>query len=53
LDTPDSHNRLQSLLIVDDEEIIRNLCAQALSGYRILQAGHGQDCADATGKFAL
>lgn len=53
MDTPDSHNRLQSLLIVDDEEIIRNLCAQALSGYRILQAGHGQEAEEVLAREAI
>ena len=31
-----------TLLIVDDEEIIRDLCARALKDYRILQAENGQ-----------
>ena len=31
-----------TLLIVDDEEIIRDLCARALKDYRILQADNGQ-----------
>lgn len=31
-----------TILIVDDEEIIRDLCARALKGYRILHAENGQ-----------
>ena len=31
-----------TILIVDDEEIIRDLCARALKDYRILQAENGQ-----------
>lgn len=31
----------RTILIVDDEEVIRDLCAKALSGYRSLQAGNG------------
>lgn len=31
------------LLIVDDSEVIRNLCAQALTEYRILQAADGRE----------
>jgi CheY-like chemotaxis protein len=29
------------ILIVDDEDVIRELCAKALRGYRILQAADG------------
>jgi signal transduction histidine kinase len=32
-----------SILIVDDETAIRDLCARALAGYRVLQAGNGQE----------
>lgn len=32
-----------SILIVDDEEIIRDLCARALKDYRTLQAQNGHD----------
>ena len=32
-----------TILIVDDEEIIRDLCARILKDYRILQAGNGQE----------
>lgn len=32
-----------TILIVDDEAIIRDLCARALKGYRILQAENGQE----------
>jgi hypothetical protein len=31
------------ILIVDDEEVIRNLCAKVLQGYRILQAADGEE----------
>jgi len=31
------------ILIVDDEEVIRELCAKALRGYRILQAADGAE----------
>ncbi len=36
----------KSLLIVDDEPIIRDLCARALKGFNILQANDGQEAAD-------
>lgn len=35
-----------ALLIVDDEPIIRDLCARALKGFRILQANDGQEAAE-------
>jgi signal transduction histidine kinase len=31
------------ILIVDDEAIIRDLCAKALKGYHVLQAGDGEE----------
>jgi signal transduction histidine kinase len=31
------------ILVVDDEAIIRDLCAKALRGYRVLQAGDGEE----------
>jgi signal transduction histidine kinase len=31
------------ILVVDDESIIRDLCAKALKGYRVLQAANGED----------
>jgi hypothetical protein len=34
---------LPVLLIVDDAEVIRQLCAHALTEYRILQAGNGRE----------
>ncbi len=34
---------LPTILVVDDEEIIRDLCARALKDYRVLQAGNGQE----------
>ncbi len=33
----------KTLLIVDDEPIIRDLCARALKGFKILQANDGQE----------
>lgn len=33
----------KSVLIVDDEAIIRDLCSKALKGYRIYQAGDGEE----------
>ena len=32
----------KSVLIVDDEAIIRDLCSKALKGYRVFQAGDGE-----------
>lgn len=32
-----------TILVVDDEEIIRDLCARTLKDYHILQAGNGQE----------
>jgi len=32
-----------TILVVDDEEIIRDLCCRALKGYRVLQADNGRD----------
>lgn len=43
---PDGIREIPSLLIVDDEVAIRNLCAQALPGYQVVQAGNGQEAAD-------
>lgn len=43
-DKPDSHSiTLRTILIVDDEAIIRELCCKALGGYRILQARDGEE----------
>lgn len=36
----------QSILIVDDEPLIRDLCIQALETYRILEADNGKDALD-------
>jgi len=33
----------KTILIVDDEAVIRDLCSRALKGYEIIQAGNGQD----------
>lgn len=35
-----------TILVVDDEEIIRELCARALKEYRVLQAQNGQEALD-------
>jgi len=35
-----------TILVVDDEELIRDLCMSALKGYRLLQAGNGQEALD-------
>ncbi|MFZ3209702.1 MAG: response regulator [Geobacteraceae bacterium] len=37
----EQHDR--SILIVDDEAIIRDLCKKALKGYRVLEAGDGEE----------
>jgi hypothetical protein len=34
---------VKSVLIVDDEPIIRDLCSKALKGYRVLQAADGEE----------
>ncbi|WP_020677079.1 ATP-binding response regulator [Geopsychrobacter electrodiphilus] len=36
----------KSLLIVDDEPIIRDLCARALKGFKIFQANDGQEAVE-------
>ncbi|AJE02213.1 ATP-binding response regulator [Geobacter pickeringii] len=33
----------KSILVVDDEAVIRDLCAKALKGYQVLQAGDGEE----------
>jgi len=33
----------KTILIVDDEAVIRDLCSRALKGYHIVQAGNGLD----------
>jgi signal transduction histidine kinase len=38
-----SNQKQKTLLIVDDEELIRNLCASALQEYRLLIAENGND----------
>lgn len=35
--------RAPAILVVDDEEVIRDLCARALQDYRILQAENGEE----------
>ena len=41
LDLEQQH--VKSVLIVDDEVIIRDLCSKALKGYRVFQAGDGEE----------
>ena len=33
----------KTVLVVDDEAIIRDLCGKALKGYRVLEAGNGEE----------
>jgi len=40
---PGQENTSRSILIVDDEAIIRDLCCKALKGYKVLQAGDGEE----------
>lgn len=35
--------QMKTILLVDDEAVIRDLCSRALKGYSVLQAGNGQD----------
>jgi signal transduction histidine kinase len=35
-----------TVLVVDDEEVIRDLCVRALAGYRVVEAENGQDALD-------
>jgi signal transduction histidine kinase len=37
------HTEGRSILVVDDEIVIRDLCAKVLKGYRILQAENGEE----------
>ncbi|HEY6872360.1 MAG TPA: ATP-binding protein [Geobacteraceae bacterium] len=39
----DTGQHAKTVLIVDDEAIIRDLCGKALKGYRILQAADGEE----------
>ncbi|ABB30448.1 response regulator receiver sensor signal transduction histidine kinase [Geobacter metallireducens RCH3] len=34
---------VKTILVVDDEAVIRDLCARALKGYRVLQAADGEE----------
>lgn len=34
---------MKTIMIVDDEAVIRDLCSRALKGYHFVQAGNGQD----------
>lgn len=38
-----SHKQLSTILVVDDECVIRELCEKALKGYRVFQAGSFRD----------
>ena len=42
-----------TILVVDDEEDIRDLCARALSDYRILQAENGREALDLLGNESI
>jgi len=42
-----------TILVVDDEEVIRDLCARALSDYRILQAENGREALDLLGNESI
>jgi len=42
-----------TILVVDDEEDIRDLCARALSDYRILQAENGREALDLLGSESV
>ncbi|NVN98526.1 MAG: response regulator [Geobacteraceae bacterium] len=35
--------QMKTILIVDDEAVIRDLCSRALKGYHVVQAGNGKD----------
>ncbi|TYO97492.1 signal transduction histidine kinase [Geothermobacter ehrlichii] len=39
---PALQQRRQSILVVDDEPVLRDLCARALDGYRVLEAENGR-----------
>lgn len=38
-----SERNVKTILVVDDEAVIRDLCARALKGYRVLQAAEGEE----------
>ena len=42
-DLDPEHQHAKSVLIVDDEVIIRDLCSKALKGYQVFQAGNGEE----------
>jgi signal transduction histidine kinase len=43
----------KSILIVDDEAIIRDLCGKVLKGYRILEAGDGEEALQIFGQGGI
>lgn len=43
----------KSILVVDDEAVIRDLCARALKGYRVLQATDGEEALRLFGKGGI
>lgn len=43
----------KSILVVDDEAVIRDLCARALRGYRVLQATDGEEALRLFGKGGI
>ena len=43
-DSAAGHSRhAKSIMIVDDEPVIRDLCCRALKGYRLVEAGDGEE----------
>uniref|UniRef100_A0A831XE30 histidine kinase n=1 Tax=Geobacter metallireducens TaxID=28232 RepID=A0A831XE30_GEOME len=38
-----AERNVKTILVVDDEAVIRDLCARALKGYRVLQAAEGEE----------
>lgn len=38
-----AERNVKTILVVDDEAVIRDLCARALKGYRVLQAADGEE----------
>lgn len=49
LETGDDH-LVKTVLVVDDEAIIRDLCCKALKGYRLLEASNGEEALALFGK---
>lgn len=47
------HNKTPAILIVDDEAVIRELCAKALKGYDVFQAGSCKEALSVYGKESI